>query len=80
MAYIEVASYSQRAAAVSGVTGSSQYTGKFCWFQMAFQVPLDSFATSSPLSVQVRVTQSLCISKVCALCLALGVKCEGDAD
>ena len=25
MAYIEVASYSQRAAAVSGVTGSSQY-------------------------------------------------------
>lgn len=38
------------------------------------------YLTSSPLFAQGRITQSLCISKACALCVVLGVKYEGDAE
>lgn len=44
---------------------------------MVFPVPL---VTSAALFVQEGIIQALCISKVCGLCLVLGVKCERDTE
>lgn len=78
MGYTKVASLFSERVAVLGMTDSSEYIQiKFYWFQMVFPV---SLITSAESPLFKRELFRLCISKVCGLCLVLGVKCERDTE